>query len=217
MKKKDKRPASYNPHSYTSEHPDATPSGPVRTLKAPKRYEDIDWDSKGKELGKANVVQGPSTYKLAMESVDKDKWITAMNEEYDSLISQKVWTVHDTHEVPSGRKLVGSKWVYIIKMNKDGSIERFKAKLVVKGYSQIPGLDYNKTFAPVTRYDSLRLIIALAAQLSLGISELDIKLALTYGDLDEDIWIKPPPGIGLDDKALHLNQALYGLKQAPKQ
>ena len=76
---------------------------------------------------------------------------------------------------------------------------------MVKGYSQIPGLDYNKTFTPVTRYDSLRLITALAAQFNLGTLQLDIKLAFTYSDLDEDIWIKPPPGIGLDDKALHLN------------
>ena len=152
-----------------------------------------------------------------MELVDKDKWITAMNEKYDSSISQKVWTVHDTYEVPFGRKLVGSKWVYTIKINKNGSIERFKARLVVKGYSQIPRLDYNKTFTPVTRYDSLHLITARAAQFNVGTSQLDIKLAFTNGDLDEDIWFKPPPGIGLDDKALYLNQALYGLKQAPKQ
>ena len=72
-KKKDKRPASYNPRSYTSEHPEAAPSRPVRTLKAPKQYEDIDWDSKRKESGKANVVQGSSTNKLAIESIDKDK------------------------------------------------------------------------------------------------------------------------------------------------
>ena len=72
-------------------------------------------------------------------------------------------------------------------MNKDGSIERFKARLMVKGYSQIPGLDYNETFTPVTRYDSLHLITALAVQFNLGTSQLDIKLSFTYGNLDKDI------------------------------
>ena len=105
----------------------------------------------------------------------------------------------------------------MIKMNKDRLIERFKARLVVKDYSQIPRLDYNKMFAPVTwYYDPLRLITALIAQLCLGTSQLDIKLLFTYSNLDENIWIKPLPSIGLDDKALHLNQALYSLKQAPK-
>ena len=133
------------------------------------------------------------------------------------MVNQEVWSVHDIEELPAGRKAIGSRWVYTTKFNKDGSIERYKARLVVKGYSQISGVDYNETFAPVTRYNSLRLIIALAAQLDLGTSQLDIKSAFTYGSLDEEIWIEPPPRIGLDNKILYLEKALYGLKQASRQ
>jgi hypothetical protein len=86
---------------------------------------------------------------------------------------------------------------------------------VVKDYSQIHGIDYSETFAPVTRYDSLRLIIALAAQLNLSLWQADIKTAFLNGNLKEEIWMSPPPAIGLDGKALRLNKALYGLKQAP--
>ena len=74
-----------------------------------------------------------------------------------------VLIVYDTKDLPSGRKAIGSQWVYKVKLKKDGSIERFKARLIVKGYSKVEGIDYDKTFALVTRYDSLRLLIALSA------------------------------------------------------
>jgi len=86
---------------------------------------------------------------------------------------------------------------------------------VATGYSQVEGLDYNKTFAPVIRYDSLRLNIALALHLGLDISQVDIKSAFLNRDLNEKVWMMPPPGIGLDGKVLHLHKSLYGLKQAP--
>ena len=117
--------------------------------------------------------------------------------------------------VPKGRKLIGSRWVFKTKLNPDGSIERFKARIVVKGYSQISGIDYTETFAPVMRYDSLHLILALAAQLGLSLWQADIKTAFLNGDLKEEIWMLPPPGISLDGMALRLHKALYGLKQAP--
>jgi len=86
---------------------------------------------------------------------------------------------------------------------------------VTKGYSQVEGLDYDETFAPMTRYDSLRLIIALALHLGLDISQADIKSACLNGDLNEEVWMMPPPGIGLDGKVLCLLKSLYGLKQVP--
>jgi len=86
---------------------------------------------------------------------------------------------------------------------------------VAKGYSQVEGLDYDEAFAPVTRYDSLRLIIALALHLGLDMSQADIKSAFLNGDLNEEVWMMPPPGIGLDGKVLRLLKSLYGLKQAP--
>jgi len=86
---------------------------------------------------------------------------------------------------------------------------------VAKGYSQVEGLDYDETFAPVTRYDSLRLIIALALHLGLDMSQADIKSAFLNRDLNEEVWMMPLPGIGLDGKVLCLLKSLYGLKQAP--
>ena len=99
-----------------------------------------------------------------------------------------------------------------MKLNADGSIERYKARLVIKDYSQLAGIDYEENFAPVTRYDSLRLIIALAVNLGLVLEQLDIKTAFLKGELKEETWMTPPPGIGLAGKVLLLKKALYGLK-----
>jgi hypothetical protein len=86
---------------------------------------------------------------------------------------------------------------------------------VVKGYSQISRIDYEETFVPVTRYDSFHLILALAAHYNLELAQVDVKSAFLHGNLKEDIWMLPPPGIGLSSKILHLKKSLYGLKQAP--
>lgn len=91
-------------------------------------------------------------------------------------------------------------------------MEHYKARLVIKGYLQITGINYEETFTLVTRYDSLRLIIALFMNLGLLLEQLDIKTAFLNGELDEEIWITPPPGISLDRKILHLQKSLYGLK-----
>jgi len=138
-----------------------------------------------------------------------------MMEEHQAIIDAGVWEEVDMKDLPVGRKLVGSHWVFKVKRNSDGSVERFKARIVAKGYSQVKGLDYDETFAPVTRYDSLRLIIALALHLGLDMSQADIKSAFLNEDLNEEVWMMPPPGIGLDGKVLRLLKLLYGLKQAP--
>jgi len=150
-----------------------------------------------------------------MFSLDSDKWQQAIIAEHQSIIDAGVWEVHDRQDLLQERKAVNSRWVFTVKLNTDGSIERYKARLVVKGYSQIAGIDYAKTFAPVTRYGSLRLVIALAVNLGLLLEHLDIKIAFLNGDLEEEIWMTPLPGIGLDGKILLLKKSLYGLKQAP--
>src|SRR5690606_704478 len=168
-----------------------------------------------KSQGSALVAAQPSTYKQAMDSLDSEKWIAAMLEEHQRMIDLNVWEVRERSELPSNRTCVNAGWVYTIKLNADGSVERYKARLVAKGYSQQAGIDYNEIFAPVTRYDSLRFVIALATNLNLHLELLDIKTAFLYGELKEEIWMNPPPGIGLDGKVLLLKKALYGLKQAP--
>ena len=133
--------------------------------------------------------------------------------EHQSIVDAGTWEVHDRKDLPSGRKAINSQWVFKVKLNADESIEHYKARLVIKDYSQVAGIDYEETFAPVTRYDSLHLIIALAVNLDLVLEQLDIKRAFLNGELREHIWMTPPPGIGLDGKVLLLKKALYGLKQ----
>ena len=161
---------------------------------------------------KCLVAQEPLTYKAVMQSLDSNKWQQAIIEEHQSIIDAGVCEVFDKKDLPNERKPINSKWVFTVKLNSDGSVERYKARLVVKGYSQIAGIDYEETFAPVTRYDSLRLIMALAVNLGLFLEQLDIKTAFLNEDLDEEIWMIPPPGIGLEGKTLLLKKALYGLK-----
>ena len=98
-------------------------------------------------------------------------------------------------DLPAGRLPVGSKWVWKVLYNTDESIERYKARIVAKDYSQIEGLDYDDTFALVTRYDSLRPMVALATHLGLETDPLYIESAFWHGDLVEAIWMVPPPGI----------------------
>ena len=150
-----------------------------------------------------------------MASPDKDKWIEAINEEIFTIMDNKTCDEYDRSELPAGRKAIGSKWVFKVKLNADGSVERFKARLVCKGYSQISEIDYDETFAPVSRYDPLRLITALATHFNLDLHQLDIKTACLNRQLDEEILMSPPPGIRLSGKVLHLCKALYGLNQAP--
>src|SRR5258705_8186489 len=112
-----------------------------------------------------------------MSSLDSDKWQEAIIAEHQSIVDAGTWEVHERKDLPSGRKAINSQWVFKVKLNADGSIERYKARLVIKGYSQLASIDYEETFAPVTKYNSLCVVIALAVNLSLVLEQLDIKIA----------------------------------------
>ena len=136
--------------------------------------------------------------------------------EYNTLVGNGTWEIVD---LPEGQKAIGSGWVFKVKHNRDGSIERFKACLVAKGYSQRPGLDYNESFAPTFRPATLRIIMALAATEDLELRSVDITSAFTNGDLDEEIYMKQPEGfhIGSSHQVCRLRKSLYGLKQSARQ
>ena len=104
----------------------------------------------------------PTSFAEAATCKDKDHWLAAMKEELDSLEENKTWKLVD---LPSGRKAIKCKWVYKIKRNASGEVERYKARLVVKGCSQKPGIDYQETYSPVVRYPSIRYFISLAIYL----------------------------------------------------
>ncbi|KAK2398761.1 putative mitochondrial protein [Trifolium repens] len=150
------------------------------------------------------------------EAIKEDVWRNAMQEEMNAIEKNKTWHLV---EKPNDKEAIGVKWVYKLKHNPDGSIQRAKARLVVKGYAQQPGIDYSETFAPVARLDTVRTIIAVAAQKGWNLYQLDVKSAFLNGELKEEVYVQQPQGFvtkGQEEKVYKLKKALYGLKQAPR-
>lgn len=151
------------------------------------------------------------TYKdiLKMPSEKQEEWRAACREELESLRKRKVF---ELVLPPKGRKVIKNRWVFDLKS--DG---RKKARLVAKGFSQVEGIDYDEIFSPVVRYETVRMMIALAALKDWHISGLDVKTAFLYGELDEELYMEQPEGFkipGQQNKVMRLKRAIYGLKQA---
>eukprot|EP00253_Pinus_taeda_P008164 PITA_08164 len=158
-------------------------------------------------------VDDPIHFEYAIK--DK-KWIEAMDEEMNAIERNKTW---DLVELPKGKEVIGVKWVYKTKSNAEGKIERHKAKLVVKGYKQQYGRDYEETFAPVARMETVRAVLSIAAQNRGKVYLMDVKSAFLNGVLNEEVYIEQPLGYerkGQEHKVCRLKKALYGLKQAPR-
>ena len=139
-----------------------------------------------------------------------------MDDEIDAIERNDTWELTN---LPKGHKTIGVKWVFKTKLKENGEVDKHKARLVAKGYKQEFGVDYKEVFAPVARLDTIRLVIALAAQNSWPIFQLDVKSAFLHGYLEEQVFIDQPPGyvkIGNEHKVYRLKKALYGLKQAPR-
>lgn len=120
---------------------------------------------------------------------------------------------------PEKKNIIGVKWIYRIKTDANGNPTKYKARLVARGLAQEYGVDYLETFAPVSRHDTIRAILALAAQMKWKLYQMDVKSAFLNGELEEEIYVTQPPGFevkGEEDKVLRLRKALYGLKQAPR-
>ncbi|GKD45151.1 ribonuclease H-like domain-containing protein, partial [Tanacetum coccineum] len=122
-------------------------------------------------------------------------------------------------DLPAGRKAIGSKWVWKIKYKSDGEIERYKARLVSKGFNQRKGIDFDETFSPVVKSVTVRCLINLAEQSGWSLFQMDINNTFLYGALNEFVYLTLPPGYfsSNETKVCKLNKSLYGLKQAPRQ
>ena len=158
----------------------------------------------------------PKTVKEALAGPGKAKWMTAMEKEMESLHTHDVW---DLVELPKDRKAVGSKWVYKVKKNADGSVGRYKARLVAQGFTQKFGIDYDETFCPVVRFESVRTVIALAVQYGLKLHQMDVATAFLNGDLKEEVYMKQPEGFeteGQEHLVCRLKRSIYGLKQSSR-
>ena len=112
-----------------------------------------------------------------------------MEEEYNSLIKNNTW---DLVSLPRGRKVVWCKWIYRTKFVVDGSVDKYKAQLVAKGFSQVPGIDYTETFAPVAKMNSIRLTLAIVVAQGWVVHQMDVKSAFLNGDLHEEIYMEQP-------------------------
>lgn len=150
-----------------------------------------------------------------MEAMKHFVWKKAMGSEVTALELNKTW---DLVDLPPNKKALGCKWVYRIKLNSDGTIERYKARLVVLGNHQKEGLDYKETFAPVAKMSTVRLFLDIAAKQNYEVHQMDVHNPFLHGDLHEEVYMKLPPGFSTpgDTRVCKLKKSLYGLKQAPR-
>ena len=158
----------------------------------------------------------PYTYEEAINDIDAYHWIKAMKSELDSMYSNQVW---DLVKAPNGIKPVDSKWVYKRKRGVDGKVETFKVRIVVKGYTQKEGIDYDETFSPVAMLKSIRILLSIAAHYDYEIWQTDVKTALLNGNLEEEIYMLQLEGFiakNQEHMVCKLKRSIYGLKQASR-
>jgi hypothetical protein len=139
-----------------------------------------------------------------------------MKKEMKAIEDNHTWVMAD---LPLDRKAIGLKWIFMVKKNEQGSVVKHMARLVVKGYSQRQGVDYDEIFAPVVRLEAMRMLLALAAHQDWEVHHMDVKSAFLNGDLVEEVFVLHPPGFvvtGRENQVLKLKKALYGLHQAPR-
>lgn len=163
-----------------------------------------------------DYISDPVSVQDALSRPDKDKWIEAMQDELQAFDENQAWV--PVEQLPSGKTLVQCKWVFKIKVNSDKSV-RYRARLVAKGFTQKPGIDYEDTFSPVVRHSTLRLLFALSVQLNLDVTHLDVKTAFLNGYLKEDIYMYQPDiscDVNRKKVIVKLNKAIYGLKQSSR-
>ena len=153
----------------------------------------------------------PTLYEVAInDKIYSHKWRIAIQEELKAL---EINSTQREEVLPSGTNLVSTKWVFIVKVKSDGTLDRFKARLVTRGFSQIYGIDYFETFARTVRMDTLRVFLAIAAKKNWDLTHMDVKNAFTESPLKEKIYLLPPKGVKVrKGYILHVLQSLYRLK-----
>jgi hypothetical protein len=155
----------------------------------------------------------PKTYSQAVRD---PRWREAMSKEITAFEHNNTWTLEP---LPPGKKPIGCKWIYKVKYHANGTIKCFKACLVAKGYTQVEGLDFHETYAPVAKLVTVRCLLAIAAVKHWELHQLDVHNAFLHGDLHEEVFMTVPPSFAKpgDNRLCRLRKSLYGLKQALRQ
>ena len=186
----------------------------------PTRYGYIDYNDllPGDRLALGLAVTDDlshMTYKTAMNSPESKEWDASMKEELQSLKEQQVSTVVP---LPPDVKPLTCRWLFKVKYDKNNKPIRYKSRVVAQGYKQVAGVDFDETYAPVARLQSIRMLLSIAAHHDLELKQLDFKTAFLNATLDTPIYMKIPPGVDHNPGDVWLlHKALYGLKQSPLQ
>jgi hypothetical protein len=151
------------------------------------------------------------TYMEAMMGPNSEKWLGAVESEIESMHDNQVWNLVDPID---GVRPMDCKWVFKKKTNNDGNVHIYKARLVVKGFKQIHGIDYDETFSPVVMLKSVRILLPIAAYFDYDIWKMDVKMAFLIGNLTEDVYMTQPEGFvdpKYAGKICKLQKSIYGL------
>ena len=192
---------------------DQTQPNPTRRSTRQRKTPDYygEWVNMAKQK-----TDEPKNVEEALNSQHREEWKEAMQNEIKSLKDHNVW---ELVKLPAGRKAIGSKWIFKRKTDADGKVERYKARLVAQGFTQKYGVDYEETFSPVARFESIRTVLALAAKLGLKLHQMDIKTAFLNGELEEEIYMRQPEQFiekGKEEMVCRLKRSIYGLKQSAR-
>ena len=192
---------------------------PRRDIRPPQRYGEADLVAYVLNVAEEiDSNEEPTSYSEAISCDNSSRWMIAMQEEIESLHKNGTW---DLVKLPKSKKAVRCKWVYKRKEGTPGVEEaRYKVRLVAKGYSQTPGVDFTDVFSPIVKHSSIRALLGIVAMHNLELEQLDVKTAFLHGELEEDIYMQQPEGfvvLGKEDYVCYMKKSLYSLKQSPRQ
>lgn len=164
-------------------------------------------------IGELQQIREPMSFKTSFQS---PVWRPSMDKEYNALQQNNTCTLV---ECKPSMNVLGCKWVYKVKLNSDGTVERCKSRLVAKGFHQVDGVDFNETFSPMVKVSTIRVLLTLVVSNGWHMQQLDVFNAFLHGDLNETIYMHQTPGYVDPTKPKHvckLNKSIYGLKPSPK-
>ena len=206
------------PQALVSKEPSAvTPQNrPRRDTRPPKFLEDYVVSAAQEVVDLCYRISVPHSYEEAMRSPDAQCWKNAMDEEIHALHENDTW---DLEVLPPNVKPVGGKWVYSVKTDQNGDLDRYKARFVAQGCGQVQGLNYAETFSPTVRMTTVRLLMQYSVDHSWSLYHFDVKTAFLHANIDFDVYVTQPKGYEKFDENgnllfCHLNKSLYGLKQS---